>query len=104
MIERAELPVQRNRTLYCVGIVVLLRSHLRAASRAASCFFGSVRLHSADEGAQELSIHLRGQHGDINSLPGEEFARVFCAVNPRWFDVDLFESASGELIAVVVFF
>src|SRR6266446_5856311 len=54
-----------------------------AARRSATRLFRGW-LRGPNERAQELSIHLRGNGIDIDSLPGEKFARIFGTVDTGW--------------------
>src|SRR5690348_8412961 len=69
---------------------------------AASCL--RRRFYRADEGAHELSVHLRSDGVNIDAMAGEEFAGVFDAIDASGFEGYLLEAGGGEGAAVFVFF
>src|SRR5260370_22025449 len=74
-----------------------------AARRSATRLFRDW-LRGPDERAEELSIHLRGNRVDIDSLPRQKFARIFRPADTRWFNVDLLQSGVCHLVAIVILF
>src|SRR3954469_8418663 len=85
MIDRAELPVQRNRTLY--------RFAIGAAPSMPSVLCGTAigpatgrLLCCANEGTHELSVHLRSNAVDVNSRLGQKLPRILHVVNSRGFN------------------
>ena len=94
MMERAEFPVQRNRTLWCLGMTMNLFPSA-TASRTAGRLLRIAWFQGAKEGAEKFSVHLRGESGDVDSLPGEKFTCIFRAINARRFDFNLLEPGGG---------
>src|SRR5579859_2353302 len=74
-----------------------------AASRAAAGFRVQ-RLHGADEGAHEFSVHLRRDRIRVNSLGGKNVARILGAVDAGRLDFDLLEAGRGQLVAILDIF
>src|SRR5271157_3328301 len=59
-------------------------------------------LHSADERAHKLAVHVRGDGIHIDSLSGQELAGVVDAVDARGFHFDPLETGRRQLAAVFV--
>src|SRR5450631_2360485 len=103
MIDRAEFPVHRNRTLWC-PCITSSRFWSVAARRPTARLLCGAWFHGAEEGAQKLSVHLRGESVDVDSLPGEKFAGVLGAIDTRGLNVNLRKASRRQFAAVVVLF
>src|SRR5579859_1401579 len=102
MIDRAELPVQRNSTLYWPCIRLLLRSgsDRSAAARLAA---SRLRLGRPNKGAHEPPIHLRSEGTHIHTSLGKELARVFDVVHAGRLDRNVVEPGFSQLGKVFTF-
>src|ERR1700752_614155 len=110
MIERALLPVQRNRTLNCRSLIVsssVSSSGVAAGCRTASRRLfrrGLSRLFRSNERAHEFAVDERRDRIHVDALAGEGFTRVVDLVDARRFDADRLEPGNGKLQTVVVLF
>src|SRR5579859_1845678 len=103
MIERAEFPVHRNKTLY--GPCIKPFGRLLAAARwSAASWLLSGRLHGANECAQDFAVDLRSHGVDINAAIAEEFAGIFGAINASRLNLNLVETRLRQLAAVILLF
>src|SRR5271166_1708622 len=109
MIERALLPVQRNRTLNCRSLIVASSVSSsgfaagRRAARSGRLRRALARLLGAYERAHEFAVDERRDRILVDALAGKELARVVDLVNAGRFDTDRLESGRDELDLVVVF-
>src|SRR5271165_6366534 len=105
MIERALLPVHRNKTLYRRSGIVSSSGFaaVRRAARAGLLRRALVRLFGAHERAHELAVDERRDRVNVDPLAGKEFARVVDLVDAGRLDADRLEPGGGELHPVVVF-
>src|SRR5271165_4650813 len=104
MIERALLPVQRNKTLNSRSLIVssLRFAARRRAARPGLPGCGFARLLGAYERTHELAID-RGRNGvHVHALAGQEFARIVDLVDSGWLDADRLEPGDGELQPIVI--
>src|SRR5271166_4068079 len=101
MIERAELPVQRNRTLYFESLTAMPYESQQSGAQQALVFVAAVGLGLvAHEGAHELAFDLRRDRVDIDALAGQKLASVLHIVDPSRLDPDRLESRGLELPAI----
>ena len=63
-----------------------------------------LRLHCADERAQELAVDMGGERVHVDAFGCEKLARIFGTIDSRRLDFDLLEAGGGELTAIVIFF
>src|SRR5256885_14169656 len=73
-----------------------------AAARSATRTLFCRRLYAANECAEDLSIYLRRNRVDVNSLPCEKYLGVFRAMDARGLDLHLLESRGRQLAFVII--
>src|SRR5882672_7134515 len=100
MIERAELPVQRNRTLY--GPCMF--SRFRGAAGQATAERSLCRLCGADESAHEFAVDERRNLVHFKSGGGKKIAGFLDFVNARRFDVDVLKTGAEKFVSIFKFF
>src|SRR5712691_1630126 len=99
IMERAEFPVHRNKTLKCPCIGISLVAAGWPAARVVSLW-----LYGPYESTHELAIHLRCDCINIDVLARKKFAGVLDAVDSSGFEVNLLKSGRCKLAAIFVLF
>src|SRR5882762_10272236 len=118
MMERAELPVQRKRTLQFMsscqcrsieilrfaqdGLLIMLLAASRPAAGRADDVAAACGFSGAQEGADEFTVDERGDLLDVEAGGSEEFAGLFDFVNASGLDVHGFKAGGIKFDAVLI--
>src|SRR5271166_3320381 len=97
----ATLPPAKRSAMMPEPTMAISRNAVPRASVAARRTTASLLcvgwFHGAEEGAEKLSVNLRRDRVDVDSLPGEKFPRVLGAIDAGGFDFNLLDAGRGRL-------
>src|SRR5262245_58555344 len=93
IIAASEIVANRTRTCRpsAIGLLAVRPMSRRSSGR---------RFSGADEGAQELPVHLGGDRVGVETRSGQELARVHGPVDSSRLEVDRLKPCLGQLLAV----